>query len=80
MRKATVQLFCRQLGYLEGLKSFAWPTNDTIPKIRRGYFTCSKDERHILECGFESLDVRNCRNDPAVLCQEHVTGKFQDKV
>ena len=81
MKKDAVQLFCRQLGYPEGLKSVAWPTDDTIPpKIRRGYFSCFGHERHILECDFESIGGGNCRNSPAVVCQEHVTGKFQDKV
>ena len=79
MRKGAVQVFCRQLGYPEGLKSVGWPTDDTIPKIRRDYF-CSGDERHILECKFQHLDLENCGNNPAVVCQEHVTGKFQDTV
>ena len=71
--KNPTQVFCRQLGYAGGLKSIGWPTNDTVPKITRLLF-CKGHEKHILECGFINSNVDRCHNNPAVVCQDHVSG------
>ena len=71
--KNPIQVFYRQLGYAGGLKSIGWPTNDTVPKITRLLF-CKGHEKHILEYGFINSNVGRCQYNPAVVCQEHVSG------